>query len=178
MDVKQDIPGKPLKVIDLTTKKFTANGKTFNVETSMSFERYRVYQKLEIQLGYQAGFYGLFEDIKKIYALCNDSKVADIAVLSHNILSGIKTVDERTLPALEMCALFINEDSEDRKTINDDMISAKIADWEAEGLDIVPFFQLAVNSIPGFSIAFNSVSQIISNLTPTQVKKNLSKKKK
>ncbi len=178
MDVKQTVSGKSLKIIDLSTKKFEANGKKFTIESSMSFERYRAYQKLEIQLGYQAGFYGLFEDIKKIYALCNDSKFADIAVLSHNILSGIKTVDERTLPALEMCALFINEEGEDRKIINDDMIAAKIADWEAEGLDIVPFFQLAVNSIPGFSVAFSSVSQIISNLTPTQVKKNLSKKKK
>lgn len=159
-----------LKTIDLKEKRFTANGTEYFIESGLSFERFRMYQKLQIECGYESGFYGMFENIKKIYELCNGMKFADIAVMTSNILHGMAKVDERKIPVLNLCALFINTKDEDRKIINDDIVDKKIADWEAEGLDVTPFFQLALGSIQNFSKAWEEVSQII-------LEKNLGPKK-
>lgn len=162
MSPEQPIPKNSLKQIDLTKKEFVANGKTYYIESSISFERFLWYQKLEIECGYQVGFYGLFENIKKIYELCNGMKFADIAVLCHNVMNGIKMVDNRKIPFLQMCALFINTADEDRSIISDDIVDRKIADWEAEKLDILPFFQLGASSIKNFSTVYKELTQAIS----------------
>lgn len=162
MPTEQAIPVNSLKQIDLNKKEFIANGKTYLIESSISFERFLWYQKLEIECGYQVGFYGLYENIKKIYELCNGMKFADIAVLCHNTMSGIKMVDSRKIPFLQMCTLFINTAEEDRTKVSDDIVDRKIADWEAEGLDILPFFQLGASSIKNFSIVYKELTQAIS----------------
>lgn len=153
----QDIQGGQLKVIDLNQKQFDANGKTYYIETSLSFERYIMYQKMQHQLAWDAGFYGVYETLKKTYELVNQMKFADAAVQLHNTMSGLKMVDSREVPALTLCALFINTEEEDRKIINDDMIKKKLADWEAEGLDILPFFQLAMDSIQNFKKVYSEI---------------------
>lgn len=159
MPDKQVVSNKSLKVIDINSKEFVANGKTYYIESSLSFKRFLMYQKLQIECGYEVGFYGLYEKIKKIYELCDKMKFAEIAVLTHNIISGIAKVDERKIPALQLCALFINEKNEDRHIINDDIVDRKIADWEAEKLDILPFFQLAAISMKGFMDAYKEITQ-------------------
>jgi hypothetical protein len=153
----QTVQGKPLKSIDLNTKEFEANGKKYFIESSLSFERYIMYQKLQLQLAFEPGFYGVYETLKKGFELCNQQKFADLAVLLHNTMSGIKTVDERSVPALSLCALFCNTADEDRKVINDDMIKRKMDDWQAEGLDILPFFQLAMDSIKEFRTIYSAI---------------------
>lgn len=153
---------KELKVIDLKAKSFRANGTEYFIETGLSFERFRMYQKLQIECGYEVGFAGMFKHIKEIYDLCNGMKFADIAVKTSNIMHGIAKVEERKIPILSLCALFINSKDEDRTIINDDIVDKKIADWEAEGLDITPFFHLALGSIQDFSKAWEEVSQTIS----------------
>lgn len=159
---------KELKKLDLNAKTFEANGKKYHIESGLSLERYIMYQKMQIEVGYEVGFYGLFEKVKKIYDLCNQMKFADIAVLSRNILDGITKVDDRKIPGLTLAALFINEENENRLIINNDMVDQKIADWEAEGYDMLPFLQLAISSIPNFSIAYKAASQIISGINEAE----------
>jgi len=168
-----------LIVIDLNQKKFEANGKTYHIRKSMSFERYRMYEKLQLEVGYGATFIQLYEHVKSIFELCNKMEFAQIAVKTHNILNGIKNVESRQIPALKLCTLFINADGEDESIINDDMIEEKIADWEAAKLDVFPFFQLAINSIPDFSLAFKIISQSSSmqKETGSQKKSQLTSKK-
>lgn len=156
---------KELKVIDLKEKKFTANGVDYYIESGLSFKRFRMYQKLQIECGYEVGFAGMFDKIKKIYDMCNAMKFADIAVLTSNILHGIAKVEERKIPVLSLCALFINTKDEDRSVINDDIVDKKIADWEAEGLDITPFFTLALSSMENFSKAWEEVTRNILEVT-------------
>jgi len=151
---------RELKSLDLNQKKFEANGKTYHIRKSMSFERYRMYEKLQIEVGYGANFIQIYDNVKSAYELVNKSEFANTAVKLHNILSGIKNIESRQLPALRICSLFINAEGEDEKVITDEMIDEKIADWEAEGYDIFPFFQLAINSIPDFSLAYKALSQL------------------
>lgn len=168
--------GKALKVIDIKTKSFTANGKTYNIEMGgISMNRFIMYEKLQIELGYGVTFIQMYDALKECYELTNKQKFADLAVKLYNILQSVKTFEERRTPAFELCALFINETNEDRAVITKDMIDAKILDWEDEGLDAIPFFQLAVSSLQSFSTAYNLAIQISSELEKLGKQKSLSK---
>lgn len=156
MGNKQDV--QELKKVDFSQKSFKANGNEYFIETSVSFARFRMFEKLQIEAGYGVGFYDLFESMKKIYELCNDKRFADIAVITYNTMTGIKGIDERPNAVLQLCALFINKKGEDRKVITDQMVNEKIADWEAEGFDILPFFQFAKSSIKNFWQAYEEIS--------------------
>jgi len=165
--------GKVLKTIDIKTKSFTANGKEYFIEMGgISMERFIEYEKLQVELGYGVTFIQLYEAIKESYELTNKQRFADLAVKLYNILQGVKTFEERRIPAFELCALFINEKDENRGIITKDMIANKLSDWEAEGLDAVPFFQLAVSSLQNFSTAYNVAIQIASELEKLGKKKS------
>lgn len=154
MDNKQ---GVPLKVIDLDKGSFMANGNEYFIEKSISQERFMMYQKLQIELTYQTGFAGMYRALQNLYELLNKQKFADCAVIAHNALNGIKITEDKRIPALELAALFINEKDEDRKIINQDMVDKKLKDWAEEGLDVTPFFQLAISSIAGFKEIYNEL---------------------
>lgn len=174
--VNNEVSGKALKVIDLKTKSFTANGKEYFIEMGgISMQRFIEYEKLQVELGYGVTFIQLYELIKESYELCNKQRFADLAVKLYNALQGIKTFEERRIPAFELCALFINTKEENRAIITSDMTAIKLADWEAEGLDAVPFFQLAVSSLTNFSTAYNVATQIASELEKLGKKKSQSK---
>jgi len=154
MDAKQNME---LKVIDLNQRSFKANGTEYFIEKSISQDRFLMYQKLQIELAYETGFAGMYKSLTKLYELLNQQKFADCAVIAHNALNGIKTTEERRIPALELAALFVNTKDEDRKVITQDMVDVKLADWKAEGLDITPFFQLAISSITGFKEIYSEL---------------------
>ena len=163
----------PLKTIDIKTKSFTANGNEYFIEMGgISMERFIEYEKLQVELGYGVTFIQLYDAIKEGYEMCNKQRFADLAVKLYNILQGVKTFEERRTPAFELCALFINTKDENRAIINKDMIAAKLNDWEKEGMDAVPFFQLAVSSLQSFSTAYNVAIQIASELDKLGKKKN------
>lgn len=162
---------KELRVIDFSKEKsFKANGTEYFVESGLSFDRFIMYQMLQVECGYDVSFSSMFENLKKAYGLLDKMKLADAAVTIHNILQGISKVEERKIPVLQMCALFINTKDENRRDINNDMVDKKIKDWTEEGLDIRPFFQLALSSIQNFSNAWQEISRNIS-ATPSEKKK-------
>lgn len=148
-----------LKKPDEKELSFNANGKKYTIEQSISFERYKLYQKLQIECGYDVSFYGMFEALQKLYALQNEGKLADAAVLTHNLMSGISNIDKRQVPVLEMCALFINTETEDRKIITQEIVDAKIKDWQEEGIAVDYFFTIATATMQNFTKACNEVSQ-------------------
>lgn len=154
---------KELRVIDFSQEKsFKANGTEYFVEAGLSFDRFLMYQMLQVECGYDVSFSSMFENMKKAFELLNKQKPAEAAVLIHNIMQGVAKVEERRMPVLQMCALFINTKEEDRKKIDNDMVDKKIKDWTQEGLDIRPFFQLALSSIQNFSNAWQEISLNIS----------------
>jgi hypothetical protein len=141
-----------VKKIDLAQGWFMANGKKYVISNSISVERYKEYEKLEPKLTYGVGFEELFRNVKKAYELVNQQKFADSAVVLHNIMSGIKEVEDskRIHPALTMCALVINLEGEESSIYSSEMVNNKVEDWTAEGLDMIDFFILALKSIKGF----------------------------
>jgi hypothetical protein len=152
-----------LKKLPIEEGRFTANGRTYVIETGFSIERYAMYQRFQIEAGFGVTFEEMLKNWEKVTNYANQLRFADIAVLAHNMQRGVIKVSEREPVLLKMCALFINEELEDRRTITDDVISRKINDWKEEGYDITSFFTLALNTINGFIENWKKLTQAISN---------------
>ncbi len=147
-----------LKVLDIQEKSFKANGRTYLIEAGdISIERWSKYEEFTLELQYGVSQTEMFKNWKKVTQLANELKFADIAVMANNMQNGIMGIFDRQIVALKICALFINEEKEDRGVISDDIINRKIEDWRKEGFSVGPFFQLAL----GFSRLINSISSII-----------------
>src|SRR5690242_16734585 len=152
---------KKLKTLDPNERRFTANGKVYNIETELSINRFHEYQIYEKEAGFSMDFKSIVHSIKDAYQDINQLKAADAAVKLHNVLAGIAKVQEKEHTLLKMCALFINTDDEDRGIINADMISTKIEDWGKE-YEVQGFFTLALNTINGFLQIYAEQHRIIS----------------
>jgi hypothetical protein len=69
------------------------------------------------------------------------------SIILYKIQEGIKNLETKDDPALRICALFINEESEDLTSFNESAMKAKIDSWGRE-LSIEPFFYLAAALVP------------------------------
>lgn len=148
-----------LKRLDLTATSFEANGKIYHLEKTMSIERYAFFQRLELELSYNLSFKQMFDSLAEVYELLNAGKLADASVRVYNTMRGFAVLEEKEPYVLKYCALFINETGEDRRVITEDMITAKIEDWQKEGLAIQDFLALALHSIPGYISAYTKATQ-------------------
>ena len=53
-----------LKIIDFSSKKFVCGGRTFYIQDSLSFNRYRELQRLSIEFGFSRTFVEIFKEIQ------------------------------------------------------------------------------------------------------------------
>lgn len=144
------------KELNLKDKEFTANGVRYIIHNKMCIDRYMEYEMLQPAIGLGITFDELFQNLKRAYAALNKQNFADSAVIIHNMMNGVKDVQEkkRVHPALKMCALFINRENEDLGIYDPNLMEEKINDWTKEGYSLNDFFSLAVNSIPNFREAY------------------------
>ena len=143
---------------------FTANGREYRISRSISFDRYEAYELLQVEVGLARTFEHFNEQIREAYDLCNQVATgkpvfADLSVLLRDMMIGVQLVGEAQTPAvLKLCALFINREGEDVRTIDDATVDSKINDWRESGIDIRYFFGFALHSIPGFIEALKAAS--------------------
>lgn len=136
-------PNNTLIHPDIKEGQFVANGKTYRLEKQISIARKIESDKLIAEIATGGSVGSLFNDLKKLYELCNQQKFADIAVTLHNKMNVLKGWNERQDPVLALCALYINEVNEDRRTITDERIKQKIADWMEAGIEYGFFLIMA-----------------------------------
>ncbi len=140
---------RELRTIDFSQKHFECGGRKFYVKDSLSFTRYRELQKLNLEFGYSATFIDIFQNIQKAWDYLNGTKLAEAAVVLHNIMYGVVSLEDKNDPALRLCALFIDEEGEDPTVYDEGKMKEKIECWGKE-LEISPFFQLASNLVPNW----------------------------
>ena len=104
-----------LRVIDFAQKNFECQGRKFYVKDTLSFTRYRELQKINLEFGYSATFHDTFKHIREAWDLLNSTKLGEAAVILHNIMYGLVSLEDKDDPALRLCALFIDEEGEDRR---------------------------------------------------------------
>lgn len=153
--------GGPLKRIDLTKGSFTANGVNYQIENTLSIERYTEMQVLEKELAFGGSFRKLFDELRTLYNMLNKQDFVGCAVKVDTLLRSVAKVEEREPVALKICCLFINFEGEDRGKWNQDLVVKKLNDWKTEGLDAQDFFTVALNSVNGLVKIYNQISQAI-----------------
>lgn len=160
-EAKKEGPA-PLKRIDLETGRFTANGRDYFIEGSLSIARYAEFQIYEKELAYGLTVKGLYEKLKAVNKFLDKIRFVDAVVAINDVMRGVMKLEEREPVVLKICALYCNTTDEDRTVINEDMITQKIADWKAEGIDMRDFFLLASNSVNGLLEIYRIVTLNIS----------------
>lgn len=156
-----------LKNIDLSQKSFTANGNEYFIESTFSIQRsvYAELAKQELETGMSVG--KQTEDWVKVYDLANEQKFADIVVLAYNNRRGFKNFFQNDHPVLKLCACFMNTADEDRRYIDDDIVSKKIHDWNEEGVSMQSFFAVALtflkNEVEGYKNATQTISDLLAD---------------
>lgn len=159
---------KGLQLITITaqTKEFIANGKKYKIESSISADRYRFYLKESPSLAFGQSIGELFNGYLEIFNITNEDgcRKGDIAVIARDAMKGIEGVVARKdhPTVLRLCTVFINEESEDRRILTEEMISTKIEDWIEEGIDIQSFFAFASASIDGLRNLYETSLELIS----------------
>ena len=144
-----------LKIVDFKEKKFTCGGRTFYVQDSLSFNRFRELQRISIEFGFSTTFVELFKEIQKCYDFVQTNKNwGDLAVTLYNLLHGVASIESKDAAALRLCALFISEADEDITVFDEAKMKDKIECWSKE-LDVSPFFHLAACLVDGWMPAYN-----------------------
>ena len=148
--------------------KFEANGKNYIIEDKLSIARSVEASKMELHL------FDLSSNVIKnrLIDAYNDLngnnkekivKFADAATKIHNLVNQIGTnLNFKDLPVLNYCALYINEEKEDRRTITVERIKEKVNDWQEAGFEISGFFLLVLSVLPSVRKDFEKYIQNIS----------------
>lgn len=145
------------KVILAGAKSLVANGRTYYKAESVSNLRHKWLLRLQVQLAYGRTVEQVFATQKEVHALLNDKKMADAIVRNHDCMKGIASIaDDRIEPAMAITLLFWNYQDEDVKDMSDELMAEKVADMEAEGIDMTFFFDQALSSIAGWLSAWRS----------------------
>lgn len=145
-----------LRTVDFTKKYFECGGRKFYVRDTLSFARYRELQKTNLEFGFSATFHDIYKNLRVAWDHLNSLKLGDAAITIHNVMYGIIQLDDKEDPALRICALFIDEEGEDPAMFDEGKMREKIDCWGKE-LDVLPFFQLATNLVPGWMPAYRIV---------------------
>lgn len=150
-----------LKTLDFADKKFTCDGRTFYVQDSLSFNRYRELQRISIEFGFSRTFIELYKALDKAEGYLNKVQLVDAAVELRNAKLGVASLEDKDDPSLRLCALFINEADEDVTVFDEVKLKYKVDCWAKE-LDVTPFFHLAANLVHGWMPAYKLTTQLTS----------------
>lgn len=147
--------------------KFEANGKKYIIEDKLSIARSIEAAKLELEL-FELNTQVIKGQLISAYNDLNGTnkdktvKFADAAIKIHNLVNKIdKNLNFNDVPVLRYCALYINEESEDRRAITDEQINTKINDWQEGGLEISGFFLLVLSVLPSVKKDFSKFMEDI-----------------
>lgn len=158
---------KGIKLIKLdgTTREFIANGKKYFIESEISHKRWNHYLVESVALAFGMTVPEIANSFIEIFNLTNEEgcRKGDIAVISRDAIKGLEMIEKRDkAPVVRLCALFFNEEKEDRRTITEDMIQRKIDDWDEEGIDMNSFFRFALAFIPNFKALYEASLELTS----------------
>ncbi|CAG5001958.1 hypothetical protein DYBT9275_02775 [Dyadobacter sp. CECT 9275] len=145
-----------------TAKSFEAGGHTYHVEDSLSIERYKAFQRMEIELGYGYNFSALTDKLQLAYQYQNERKFADVSVILYQLIEGAVAISEKKPTALYVATLFINRSDEDRTVWSRTIAEEKLKDWN--NIDANFFLIVALSRVRNFGKSLNEISQLLESV--------------
>lgn len=144
-----------LKTFSPEANSFEANGKKYLIHGSISVGRYKHYEALQAQMAWGVDFERMYKDLERVWALLNQTKLAEASVQINNMREGVaRNLEKRQHPALMLCTLFICREGEDLSAWNETEAMDKVADWVAEGYEMASFFKYAFSLVRGLEAAW------------------------
>lgn len=157
-----------LKTLDFNATEFEANGKRYFVKQSLSVERFRWFEKYQVDFGFGRSYKSIADSLKKSVELGNKGKGIEAWNIILNLVMAIgEGLEKRTNNAMMLCALFIVTEDEDLTKWDEQQQLEKIKDWNTEGYDVNSFFQLAANLVTGFIEDLEAILSDTSELAKT-----------
>ena len=154
-----------LKTLDYNQSSFEANGKTYYVKNSLSVERFRHFEKYQVDFGFGRTYKSISESLRKSIELANKGKGLEAWNIIFNLMNAVgDSLDKRVNNGMLICALFIVTEDEDLTKWDEQEQLNKINDWNTEGYDVNSFFRLAANLVEGFIGDLEEVLQNTSEL--------------
>lgn len=129
--------------VDVSANSFEGrSGRKYIVYPSLSTERYRVFESLQLEMEYGVTLSGFKTELETIYRLLNELKFADAAVMVNNAINGASRIESGgPHPLLMICALFICPADEDQGRWNEAEAAEKVGDWA--NIDVAFFLSCA-----------------------------------
>ena len=154
-----------LKQINFDSSSFEAKGVTYFVKETLSVERFRVFEKLQVEYGYGRSFEEFYKQLEKSVDLANKGKGLEAWNIIFNLKEGVgKNLEKSTHPAMLICSLFLVEADEDLTKWDEQQAELKVKNWNDEGYDVNSFFRLAANLVTGYIAILEGIFQNTSEL--------------
>ena len=151
-------PGNPNKF--LSTFKTDAHTYQITGDNGFAFERYTVFQKRSMQRGFGMSFQQVLDELQKIkIGLGEEGKMAKLRIDAIEHIKGLQDSvasfgNDQFEASMWMCTAFILREDETMATYSENIAEEKIADWSGYGYNIMDFFFLSGNVMPGYLTAF------------------------
>lgn len=129
----------------------TPDGRVYTMTETLYPKRYKVFQKRQVEFGYNNSFPGFCQELDKIWADFNENQrsAAGIQKLG-NLRDQTTYVGSNRIAAIELCALFFNAEGENYLAYNHAEMLEKIEVFQTCGISIEFFFMQAARLVPGF----------------------------
>lgn len=150
-----------VRLLPADCMQFTTARYTYTATDTLCPMRYKALQKLQLEFGFDASFKGLMKYHAEMREALKSKDNYEASVLHYNFGKGVANVNEGRNSGMEICALFFNREGENQRTYDHELQLDKVADWEAEGLDVGFFFQRAADLVSGFREAFSALTQTL-----------------
>ena len=170
-------PKRQLRSLPANTKSFQAGGHTYYVEDDLSVERYQVFQKMEIELGYGLKFSELFQKIKEAFEKNDQGHHGQVAVILYQLMEGIAYISEKRPIALWVATLFINRSDEDRSVWNKTLAEEKLKDWghghsdTEQGIEVTFFLIVSLGAVRSFAESWSQTLELLEKVGPLNPEK-------
>jgi len=158
----------PVKKIDfaqnfmLCEKEFEGNNKPrkYYFHDSLSVSRYEIFEDLEMLVAKGRSYADILRSERKIHDYLNKGLILDAGIENYNSMELVKQkVERRFHPAMQLVALFVNQEDEDMAEYDERVMEKKMNDWKNEGFAMADFFSLAFSLLEGFLESYTEISQ-------------------
>jgi len=158
----------PVKKIDFTQnymlceKEFEgkAEPRKYYFHDSLSVSRYEVFEDLEMLVAKGRSYADVLRSEKKIHDFLNKGLILDAGIENYNSMELVKQkIERRFHPAMQLVALFVNQEDEDMTKYDERIMEKKMNDWKNEGFAMSDFFSLAFSLVEGFLENYTEISQ-------------------
>lgn len=145
------------------TKSFEAGGHKYFVENNITLARYKKYQRMEIEMGFNLNFSGLVDGLMTAYNSLNERRDADAAVAIKELLDGVRLFNEdRANVASYVATLFINRADEDRAEWSKTLADEKLEHWK--NIDANFFLSWALVLVREFPKKYREIAAMLTRV--------------